>query len=109
MIEFYRPTTCESCTRIEAALQEMVIAHKVIVVEPDQSNHGLSPSVTAASLQKKMRVLSAVKPTSKPISVSLKSSLNAGNASNQTLAIVMSNDFIKWTRGYFDPACRRRT
>jgi hypothetical protein len=36
MIEFYRTVDCDNCETIEAALQEMVIAHKVIVVEPGQ-------------------------------------------------------------------------
>lgn len=58
MIEFYRPISCESCTRIEAALQEMVIAHKVIIVEPGQSDHGLSPSITLPAFKEKSRVIS---------------------------------------------------
>ena len=36
MIEFYRPTDCDNCETIEAALRELVIAHTVIVVEPGQ-------------------------------------------------------------------------
>jgi glutaredoxin len=36
MIEFYRPVNCPTCADIEAALQELVVAHKVIVVETDQ-------------------------------------------------------------------------
>ena len=36
MIKFYRPVDCAACAEIEAALQEMVIAHQVIVVEPDE-------------------------------------------------------------------------
>jgi hypothetical protein len=41
MIEFYRPVDCDHCETIEAALKEMVIAHKIIVVEPGQSPEGL--------------------------------------------------------------------
>jgi hypothetical protein len=41
MIEFYRPADCENCEIIEEALTEMVIAHKVIVVEPGQPPKGL--------------------------------------------------------------------
>jgi hypothetical protein len=41
MIEFYRPAECDYCEAIEAALKEMVIAHKVIVVEPGKQPKGL--------------------------------------------------------------------
>ncbi len=34
MIFLYRPANCDCCAVIEAALKEMVIAHRVIVVEP---------------------------------------------------------------------------
>jgi hypothetical protein len=33
MIELYRPADCAECEEFEAALREMVIAHKVIAVE----------------------------------------------------------------------------
>ena len=36
MIEFYRPVNCPACADIEATLQELVVAHKVIVIEADQ-------------------------------------------------------------------------
>ena len=36
MIEFYKPTDCDNCETIEEALKEMVIAHKIILVEPGQ-------------------------------------------------------------------------
>ena len=36
MIEFYRPADCGECEEIEAALQDMVVAHRVIVVDPAQ-------------------------------------------------------------------------
>ena len=38
MIELFRPIDCPACTDIEATLQELVVAHKVIVVEPGQVN-----------------------------------------------------------------------
>ena len=41
MIEFYRPADCRECEALEEALKEMVIAHKVIVVEPGQPPKGL--------------------------------------------------------------------
>jgi hypothetical protein len=34
MIELFRPVDCPDCADIEAILQELVVAHKVIVVEP---------------------------------------------------------------------------
>ena len=36
MIELYRSIDCSTCADIEAALKEMVVAHKVIVVEAGQ-------------------------------------------------------------------------
>ncbi|MDX1521002.1 MAG: hypothetical protein R3264_05210 [Anaerolineae bacterium] len=41
MIELYRPHDCAACADYETALKEMVIAHKVIVVENDQMPEGL--------------------------------------------------------------------
>jgi hypothetical protein len=35
MIELYRPADCAECEEYEAALREMVIAHKVIAVKSD--------------------------------------------------------------------------
>lgn len=36
MIEFYRSARCGSCAEIEEALAEMVVAHRVVVVEPGE-------------------------------------------------------------------------
>jgi len=33
MIKLYRPADCPGCEEIEAVLQELVISHKIIVVE----------------------------------------------------------------------------
>lgn len=33
MIKLYRPIDCPDCEEIEAVLQELVISHKIIVVE----------------------------------------------------------------------------
>jgi hypothetical protein len=39
MIELYRTADCPECAAIEAALKEMVVAHRVITVEPGQKHH----------------------------------------------------------------------
>jgi hypothetical protein len=39
MIELYRTPDCPECAAIEAALKEMVVAHRVITVEPGQKHH----------------------------------------------------------------------
>ena len=36
MIKFYRPADCKGCADIEDALKEMVLAHRVIVVDAGQ-------------------------------------------------------------------------
>ena len=58
MIEFYRPADCDNCETIEAALQEMVVAHKVIVVEPGQSPEGLPAGTPLPALVDNGRVFS---------------------------------------------------
>ena len=47
MIELYRPDHCPGCADIEAVLKELVVAHKVVVLEPDQiENHlGSTPAL----------------------------------------------------------------
>ena len=36
MIELYRPIYCPDCIKIEETLQELVVAHKIITLEPGQ-------------------------------------------------------------------------
>ena len=51
MIEFYRPADCDSCEEIEAALREMVVAYKVIVVKPGQRPDVLPADTPLPALQ----------------------------------------------------------
>jgi hypothetical protein len=48
MIELYRSADCPGCADIEATLQELVVAHKVIMVEP---GHSPSPPVELPAIQ----------------------------------------------------------
>lgn len=57
-IEFYRRADCPGCANIEAALKEMVIAHKVIVVEPGQPVAGLDPAVSLPAMKDSGQVIS---------------------------------------------------
>ena len=41
MIELYRPPDCPTCAEIEEALAEMVLARKIITIEPGQQPEGL--------------------------------------------------------------------
>ena len=58
MIEFYRPTDCDTCETIEEALKEMVIAHKIIVVEPGQQPEQLPMGTPLPALIDSGRVFS---------------------------------------------------
>lgn len=58
MIELYRPLTCETCAEIEAALKEMVIAHKVITVGPDEAATVLGVGVSLPAFKENERVIS---------------------------------------------------
>lgn len=41
MIELYRPIDCPACAEIEAALEALVLARKIITVGPGQQPDGL--------------------------------------------------------------------
>lgn len=58
MIELYRPPECPTCAEIEAALKEMVIAHKVIVIEPGRPAAQPAPAVPLPALKENERVIS---------------------------------------------------
>jgi hypothetical protein len=51
MIELYRPHECPACVDIEAALKEMVVAHKVVTVAADQKAEGLPPGTPLPALK----------------------------------------------------------
>ena len=58
MIEFYRPADCDSCEEIEAALREMVVAYKVIVVKPGQRPDVLPADTPLPALQDNGQIIS---------------------------------------------------
>ena len=58
MIELYRSIDCLACTEIEAALKEMVVAHKVIAVEAGQKNEALPVDTPLPALKDKNRIIS---------------------------------------------------
>lgn len=45
MIELYRPADCQECADIEAAIKEMVLAHRIIIVAKGQQPDAL-PAAT---------------------------------------------------------------
>ncbi len=58
MIKLYRPSDCPSCADIETALQELVVAHKVIVVEAGQPLPELRSDVALPALKDNGRTIS---------------------------------------------------
>jgi glutaredoxin len=58
MIEFYRPADCDSCEEIEAALQEMVVAYKVIIVKSGQRPDLLPTNTPLPALQDNGQIIS---------------------------------------------------
>ncbi|GAB4421645.1 MAG: hypothetical protein Fur0044_19280 [Anaerolineae bacterium] len=58
MIKLYRPADCPDCAEIEAALQEMVVAHQVIVLEGGQTAAELGPKVALPAIRENNRTIS---------------------------------------------------
>jgi hypothetical protein len=58
MIEFYRPVDCPACADIEAVLKELVVAHKVVVVEEGQAAAELKPDVLLPAIKDNGQVVS---------------------------------------------------
>jgi glutaredoxin len=58
VIKLYRPRDCPGCADIEAALQELVVAHQVITVEEDKLRDELSPEVTLPALKDNGQIIS---------------------------------------------------
>ena len=58
MIEFYRPINCPACADIEAVLKELVVAHKVIVVEAGQKMAELSPDISLPAIKDNGQIIS---------------------------------------------------
>ena len=58
MIELYRPPECPACAEIEAALQELVIAHEVIVVKPEQRSDLLPADTPLPAIKDDHKIIS---------------------------------------------------
>jgi glutathione S-transferase len=58
MIKLYRPSQCPGCADIEAALQEMVVAHQVVVVKAGQTPNELNPAVPLPAIQDNGQIIS---------------------------------------------------
>lgn len=57
MIELYRAIDCSTCTEIEEALKEMVVAHKVITVEAGQEYESLPVETPLPALKDNGRII----------------------------------------------------
>jgi glutaredoxin len=58
MIEFYRRVDCPTCADIEAVLKELVVAHKVVVVEEGQAAAELKLDVSLPAIKDNGQVIS---------------------------------------------------
>lgn len=58
MIKLYRPNDCPACADIEAALQELVVAHQVIRVEEDKQQNDLAPEVALPAIKDNDQIIS---------------------------------------------------
>jgi hypothetical protein len=58
MIELYRPPDCPECADIEAALKEMVVAHKVTMVRTNERPEALPADVALPALKDNGQVIS---------------------------------------------------
>lgn len=57
MIELYRPVDCPTCADLEAALREMVVAHRVIVIEENQIPAELGPDISLPALKENGQIV----------------------------------------------------
>ena len=57
MIEFYRPAHCPDCYKIEEALKELVVAHKIITLEPGQTAADLTPHTPLPAIKDEGQVI----------------------------------------------------
>ena len=58
MIEFYRPIHCPDCARIEETLKDLVVAHKVITLEPNQTTPQLTPDTPLPAIKDEGQIIS---------------------------------------------------
>lgn len=57
MIELYRPADCPACADIEAALRELVVAHRIIVVEPAQISAEFGRGISLPALKENGQIV----------------------------------------------------
>jgi glutaredoxin len=57
MIELYRPVFCPDCTKIEEVLKELVVAHKIITLEPGQSAATLMPNTPLPAIKDEGQII----------------------------------------------------
>ncbi|MCL4297767.1 MAG: hypothetical protein KJ077_18645 [Anaerolineae bacterium] len=60
MIKLYRPCDCPACADIEATLQELVVAHRVITVEEDKLQNDLDPEVALPAINDNGQIISGL-------------------------------------------------
>ncbi len=58
MIELYRPTNCPDCAGIEEMLEELVVAHKIITLESDETTPQLTPNTPLPALKDEGKIVS---------------------------------------------------
>lgn len=57
MIELYRPVHCPDCTKIEEALKELVVAHKIITLEPGRPATELTPDTPLPAIKDEGQII----------------------------------------------------
>ncbi len=57
MIELYRPVDCPDCTKFEETLRELVIAHKIITLEPGQFAATLTPGTPLPAIKDEGQII----------------------------------------------------
>ena len=58
MLQFYRTANCAGCAEIEAALQEMVIAHKIITVTSEKPPESLPANTSLPAIRDNGQIIS---------------------------------------------------
>ena len=51
MIYVYKPTNCADCANIEETLKELVVAHKIITLQPGQQTDALTPDTPLPAIK----------------------------------------------------------
>ncbi|MBE7549610.1 MAG: hypothetical protein HS126_00845 [Anaerolineales bacterium] len=58
MIKLYRPSDCPACTDIEATLQELVVAHQIIMIEEDKLRNDLGQEIALPAINDNGQIIS---------------------------------------------------